>query len=248
MKSFAPPETALILVEGIDDIIFVQSVVQRWFGLSFDYYEHKSEKFDGSKIHNAAKDKHIFGVGGKNNIGLLGPILKQFFDVRCNKNPSMPFLLIFDADFPSKIDSSNPERGGFSARQPHLLEQVQKVDSTFTKKQIYLFPEDHDDGDLEILLERIVAKPEITRTWDDYEARITPFSRTLEGNERDILSKKSKIFSYAEALTGFESAGGRERKYLEKNHWNLDPKNKHLRNLHDFLKPHFDSTPISPTP
>lgn len=239
MKSFVPPETALILVEGIDDIIFIQSAIQHWFKLSFDYYEHKPEKFDAGKINNTAKDKHIFGVGGKDSIGLLGPILKQFLDARRSKNPSMPFLLIFDADFPSKIDSSNPESGGFSARQPHLLEQVQKVDSTFTKEQIYLFPEDHDDGDLEILLEHIVTKPEITRAWDDYEALITPFSRTPKGNERSILSKKSKIFSYAEALNGTKKANGSLRDYQNTNHWNLTHTSKHLQPLYDFLSKHF---------
>jgi hypothetical protein len=230
----------LILVEGIDDAVFVRDVLLHWFRVEMNVYEHQKE--------HSAKDvpstAQILALRGKDKIRKLGAlVLREIIDIR----ELTSVLMSFDADYPDKdAKKQHKNRGGVHDRTLYIQEQAKAVGIAL--QGIFLFPFGDKNGDLEVLLEQLVTKPQITQAWDFYEETIKPDARTLEDEEQTLLSKKSKIFSYAEALTGFESAGGRERKYLDKSHWNLDHTSQHLRPLYNFLKPHFDSTPTPETP
>lgn len=230
----------LLLVEGIDDAIFLRDVIQDWFGHKLGVYEHDSEK----PIRDISVSAQIFALRGKDKIQKLASI---FLQPIIDERSLTCVLVLFDADFPDNDTvKQHKNRGGVAARTAYIREQAKQ--KNIQLQDIFLFPRGNEDGDLENLLERIVTIPGITQEWDKYEQAITPMARTLEQNEVNVLSKKSKIFSYSEALTGFEKAGGRERNYRDTNHWNLDRTSQHLQPLHTFLKSYFDSTSNIPTP
>jgi hypothetical protein len=226
--------TTIVLVEGIDDAVFVRDVIFHWFGYKLKFHEYNQHQSD-------AKGAQILALKGKDKIKLLGPsILKPLIDERGITTT----LVLFDADYPNADSKKqHKNRGGVSDRTAYIQEQANAVNISL--QGIFLLPTGNQNGDLEVLLEQLVTVPTITKQWDMYEAAITPFSRPLEDSDRSLLSKKSKVFSYAEALTSFEEAGGRERNYLNKEHWNLDHTHEALTPLYDFLKPYFnkDTTP-----
>ncbi|MFY7997700.1 MAG: DUF3226 domain-containing protein [Candidatus Kapaibacteriota bacterium] len=229
-----------ILVEGIDDAVFLRDVLRHWFQVEMKVYEHQK----GHSAKDIPATAQILALRGKDKISKLGALaLRPIIDAR----QITSVLVLFDADYPDNdTKKQHKNRGGVKDRTLYIQEQAKAV--SIEIQGIFLFPFGDKNGDLEVLLEQLVTKPQITQAWDVYEETIKPDARILESEEQTLLSKKSKIFSYSEALTSFENAGGRERKYLNTNHWNLDPTSQHLQPLHAFLKPHFDSTPISPTP
>lgn len=142
-------------------------------------------------------------------------------------------LVIFDADSPDN-------NGGFAVRKKQIEDYKLALDD------IFLFPNNKDDGELETLLENIINernKP-VFECWDKYEFCLKECASTKIGKTLTIPAKKSKIYGYLEALLGHtkrekELVKDPNRNYREVEHWNLDA--DYLKPLKSFIQKHLQS-------
>ena len=133
-------------------------------------------------------------------------------------------LIIFDAD------------KDFSKRKQEIEDWKNKYKLNF---ELFLFPNNSENGALEDLLENIIQeknKP-IFDCWDGFEKCVKGNETTI-GKKLTIPAKKSKIYVYCETLLGEtkeqkELAKDPKRNYLNKEHWNLD--SDYLKPLKEFL-------------
>ena len=138
-------------------------------------------------------------------------------------------LLFLDTDYPNT-------NGGFEKRFRETIAKKAELNIDF---ELFLFPNQHDDGDLEVLLERIInpAHQDIFDCWADYEGCLSARARNYT-----VPARKTKIYGYMEALHGTsksqkEKAKEQNRDYLNAAHWDLN--NQALARLVEFLRPHF---------
>lgn len=98
-------------------------------------------------------------------------------------------IVILDAD---TID----KRWGFEARKRNTIEKMRenKVEFPF-----FLYPNNHDDGDFEVLLETLARKDLHNKWWDcfaDYETCVSGI-RDKSGEPRYIIpNRKAKLHTY----------------------------------------------------
>lgn len=171
-------------------------------------------------------DPEIVCVGGYTN---LQKHKNKFME---REDDSEKNLVIFDADYPCT-------GGGFAARKQWLEQEKNKMNIQF---ELFLFPNNHDDGIFETLLQRIVNPQysDLLSYFEEYEQKIKDFDARLGGNVFETPDEKAKIYSY---ISAFKRT--REEKELFKKHdwgftnreyWNLD--SAELEPLKDFLKLH----------
>ncbi|AUD03738.1 DUF3226 domain-containing protein [Spirosoma pollinicola] len=105
----------------------------------------------------------------------------------------------------------------------------------------FLWPNNSQTGDLESILE-IIYNPTHQPFFDCWQV----YESCLSSNEFYYLpNRKGKIFAYLESILG-HSESQRDliskpdkRNFLNKDHWNLDPKHLPLKALKEFLDPFF---------
>jgi hypothetical protein len=167
-------------------------------------------------------ERNILSLDGWTN--LKGLTWQQ--RMRTNTANDIRNIVIIDAD--NDID----------VRRKDILDWKQKNSLEF---ELFLLPNDKDNGALEDLLERIINpnnKP-IFDCWEDYEKALVKLD--IPGRTPPPLTtpaKKTKIYGYLEALLGptkdeKELIKERNRKYDNKMHWNLDA--EYLEPLKEFL-------------
>lgn len=113
-------------------------------------------------------------------------------------------LVIFDADSPDN-------NGGFNVRKEELKGQLDLLN---IQADLFLFPDNANDGDFETLLEKIARKDVHQRFFDcfgDYEKCL--------GNDYQSPNLKGKMFTYISAQ---KSLSQRERSNLGKGEWLFD--------------------------
>lgn len=135
-------------------------------------------------------------------------------------------LVIFDADTDAKV------------RKAELEDVKTKYSLAF---ETFLFPNNHDNGAIEELLENIINPQNqcVIDCWKRYEIDMSHLSITWKRPPFPTTpSSKSKIYAYLEALVGTtqsekEKIKDRNRDFLNNNHWNLAA--TYLATLKDFL-------------
>ena len=136
-------------------------------------------------------------------------------------------LIIFDADTPSN-------NGGFTKRQTELLSQIKELNCD---AELFLFPNNQDDGMFENLLENLTLPERYKNFFDcysDYEACL--------GDDYRHPDLKGKVFTYISSMkslsnTKWKKLGNGEWQFDNPNYWNLDA--AYLQPLKDFLYNHF---------
>jgi hypothetical protein len=138
-------------------------------------------------------------------------------------------IVILDAD-----DDSN--NGGFKKRRNEIEELKARLEIKF---DLFLFPNDKEDGDLESLLSTIINKSNapIMDCWNSFEECISSV-----GKGYTIPARKTKIYAYLEVLLGRtkkdkEMIKDKSRDFLNKDHWDLESEN--LLPLINFLIKYF---------
>lgn len=211
----------LILVEGEGDVKFIS-----------DYISHIKPD-----VKVIAKTKNKFDIRNKDNEILIATIqssggwtkiksLEQTIIKEREANNNV--LIIFDAD---TVDNN----GGFASRKKAIEGYNLQLND------IFLFPDNKDDGALEDLLENIINqtnKP-IFDCWDGFENCLKECASEKIKKKLTIPAKKSKIYVYLEALLGKtkeekERVKDPNRDYKETEHWNLDA--EYLKPLKAFLE------------
>lgn len=135
-------------------------------------------------------------------------------------------LVIFDADTDAKVRKAE-------------LEDVKAIYGLAF--ETFLFPNNHDSGAIEELLENIINPQNqcVIDCWKHYEIDLSHQSITWKQPPFPTTpSSKSKIYAYLEALVGTtqsekEKIKDRNRDFLNNNHWNLAA--NYLATLKDFL-------------
>lgn len=140
--------------------------------------------------------------------------LKNMFSQQSRKPEIEKILIIFDAD----SSAADPKTGGFVARRAEL----ERIVAGNAKTEIFLFPNNHDDGDFETLLERIANKDDNKRFFGCF----SDFELCL-GKDYKHPDLKAKMFSYINLQKDLSRAQRRRLRrgqwlFDDKNYWNLD--------------------------
>lgn len=171
-----------------------------------------------------ADDIEIISTGGWTNLHNVAPKLKETSDIQGVN------IIIFDAD-----ESQN--KGGFQNRRDKILEIKEQLNVEF---ELFLFPNNSDDGDFELLLEKIINPDHqiLLDCFSNYESCIIQ-RRTENGTPFYKLPlRKSKIYSYIDAFPVSRTTKERIKKgdYLfeDSNYWHVE--NEALETLKKFLR------------
>ncbi len=195
----------LFLVEGIADVTFLRDYFLYFFPEAEPIKYNIKEK--EVKINLNDNSITIKGIGGcsavKNN---LKPRLEEITD------QNIELIIIQDTD------NMEIKDGGFENRIKYLNQIKLDLDIDF---DIFLFPNNKDNGDLETLLLSIVIEEKYVPYYTNYEnyaLNLTTFSQKQFSDE--LLLDKQKVFSYFQAYQGIKNSKEENRKY-ESEFWNL---------------------------
>ncbi len=123
-------------------------------------------------------------------------------------------IVILDAD---TID----KKWGFEARKSNTMEKMQENEIDFP---FFLYPNNHDDGDFEVLLESMARKDLHDKWWDcfsDYETCVTGI-RDKSGDPKYFLpNRKAKLHTYISS----QRLNNASRKRIGSGQWLFDDTN-----------------------
>lgn len=139
-------------------------------------------------------------------------------------------LVIFDADYTTT-------GGGFLKRKQWLEQQKNKE----IQFELFLFPNNKDDGILETLLQRIVNPKyeQLLSYFKEYEQKISKFNEKLGCEVFETPDEKARIYSY---ISAFKRTRTERERFKNKHNWNFDNpeywnmNSEALNPLKDFLK------------
>lgn len=132
-------------------------------------------------------------------------------------------LIVFDADTPLN-------KGGFEKRKKELKSKIEELDIS---AELFLFPNNQDDGCFEDLLLNIALKDKYKAFFDcfgDYENCL--------GDDYEHPNLKGKVFAY---ISSMKSLTKKQRADLGQGHWLFDNpdywnlESENLTSLKDFL-------------
>ena len=164
-----------------------------------------------------SKEIEIVGTGGYTNLDQFAVQMQR------NTDNGIKNLVIFDADF--------PHTGGFEKRQAELLNLKEKEKVDF---ELFLFPNNQDDGTFEHLLEHLATEEHkgLLECFEGYESCI----RGRNNPKYVSPDQKAKMYAYVSTQTDpkdikmFKKGDWR---FNQTDLWNLDV--DYLKPLKDFL-------------
>lgn len=211
-----------IFVEGDTDVKFIADYIEHI--VSNAKIEIKKSKVVNISINDVQKIT-IQGLDGWTDIQNVRTEFER------NTENGGTNLIVFDAD-------SSENDGGFTKRK-HEIEKKMKGLSY----EIFLFPNNQDDGDLEDLLENIINEINIPifNCWSEFENCLQEHASKKMGKKLTTPAQKSKIFVYLESLLGKTDNEKKKikpsnRDYRNTVHWNLN--SEYLSPLKEFFERH----------
>lgn len=168
--------------------------------------------------YNISSNKVEYVNGYKNLVNVI-PTIKA----RCAEGGKV--VIIFDAD-------SLGNNGGYETRKKEIEEVLGENNA---QAELFLFPNNEEDGDFETLLEHLIQKEKHAQMLDcyaDYE--------TCLGNDYVHPNLKGKIFTYISAMKMSSSKrrklGNGEWMFDNAEYWSLE--SDYLKPLKAFLQQH----------
>lgn len=163
-------------------------------------------------------DFDVIGINGWTNIP------KNEYEFKENSDKGFSNLVIFDAD-------EERNGGGFAKRQSEIL----AMKSESIEFDLFLWPDNHTDGDFEMLLSKII-NPEHQCLLDCYEN----FEDEVRANDPDEVKyetpgRKGEMYSYI----SLQKISQKQKKELSKGYWMFDD-SKYWDLSSDELKPLID--------
>ncbi|BDA03204.1 hypothetical protein OHP003_04790 [Helicobacter pylori] len=159
------------------------------------YTEGKSDRnFLGRYLNFLKCEDHfdIFDIEGKDKL-ISGEFLEKIDKILKNKHQTYKQVcIIFDAD---KKESQESD-ADFDNKLKHICEKFKEKGINFPREQIFLFPNNQDDGDLETLLLEIANHKEFINCFESYLDCI----KKKEHYKPIKNIRKSKWYAYLEAL------------------------------------------------
>jgi len=160
----------------------------------------------------------IICAEGKDNIASLVPQMQDCTE-QDGKN-----LVIFDADFPEN-------RGGFAARQIELINKRNQLGVSF---ELFLFPNNHDDGDVESCFEMMMLPKHshIIDCFNDFELCL--------GHDYVHPNRKGRCHTYISSMhmtkAKRDKLGSGQWQFNNPDFWDINASG--LQPLKDFLREH----------
>lgn len=182
------------------------------------------DKYLSSLLGKNENTWEIIRAGGYTKLHLLDQQFKE------NTERGGLNLIIFDADRPDN-------GGGYESRKLYLQNKMQELSIS---AQLFLFPNNQEDGDFEQLLEHIVNNEHscLLRCFESYESCISRHKDENGLPKYIIPNRKAKIYAYLESIK--KSKKEAERFKNEKDfffdrteYWNLE--SEYLLPLKEFL-------------
>ncbi|GAA8792716.1 hypothetical protein VN1311_00850 [Helicobacter pylori] len=174
------------------------------------YTEGKSDRNFLGRYLNFLKCEDrfdIFDIEGKDKL-ILGEFPEIIEKILKNKHQTYKQVcIIFDAD---KKESQESD-AGFDNKLEHICEKLKEKGIDFPREQIFLFPNNQDDGDLEDLLLEIAKHKEFINCFESYLDCI----KKKEHYKPIKNMRKNMLYAYLEAL-------GLEDLYTKKNIFDIE--------------------------
>ncbi|NHB27060.1 hypothetical protein EXS95_00695 [Helicobacter pylori] len=134
----------------------------------------------------------IFDIEGKDKL-ISDEFLKKIGKILNNEHQTYKQVcIIFDAD---KKESQESD-AGFDNKLEHICEKLKEKGINFPREQIFLFPNNQDDGDLETLLLKIAKHDEFLKCFEGYLECI----KSKEHYKPIKNIRKNMLYAYLEAL------------------------------------------------
>ncbi|GHQ56244.1 hypothetical protein VN1227_02650 [Helicobacter pylori] len=153
----------------------------------------------------------IFDIEGKDKL-ILGEFPEIIEKILKNKHQTYKQVcIIFDAD---KKESQESD-AGFDNKLKHICKELKEKGIDFSREQIFLFPNNQDDGDLEDLLLKIAKHKEFINCFESYLDCIK--KKEHYKPIKNII--KNMLYAYLEAF-------GLEDLYAKKNIFDIEGKVK----------------------
>lgn len=176
------------------------------------------------------QDFEIVCVGGKDNLS------KHEVKLAEHESDTEVNLIIFDADTPTT-------GGGYSKRLNEIEETINLMEDCLNKSEIFLFPNNKDDGILENLLEQII-NPEhrcLLEYFATYEQSLASHKDEYGKDKYETPDQKTRMFAY---ISAFKKTHKQREHFKNKGDWmfnnpqfwNLNA--EALQPLKDFLEHH----------
>ncbi len=135
----------------------------------------------------------IIHVEGKNNLFSDG-LCKDIKRILNNEDHRYKQVcIIFDADIKEENQESD---AGFDNKLKHIRKEFKEKGTDFPKEQIFLFPNNQDDGDLETLLLEMAKHDEFLKCFEGYLECI----KSKEHYKPIKNIRKNMLYAYLEAL------------------------------------------------
>ncbi|WP_024773789.1 DUF3226 domain-containing protein [Helicobacter pylori] len=135
----------------------------------------------------------IIYVEGKDKL-FSDEFCKRIENILKNKNQEYrQVCIIFDADIKKENQESD---AGFDNKLKHICKELKEKGIDFPREQIFLFPNNQDDGDLEDLLLKIAKHDEFLKCFEGYLECI----KSKEHYKPIKNIRKTKWYAYLEAL------------------------------------------------
>lgn len=130
------------------------------------------------------QDFEIVCVGGKDNLS------KHEVKLAEHESDTEVNLIIFDADTPTT-------GGGYKKRAEELKQTLDLLNENSNRNEIFLFPNNEDDGTLENLLEYIINTEHscILEYFDTYEQSLASHKDKDGENKYETPDQKAKMFA-----------------------------------------------------
>ncbi|GAA8621407.1 hypothetical protein KYTH76_04480 [Helicobacter pylori] len=159
------------------------------------YTEGKSDRNFLGRYLNFLKCEDrfdIFDIEGKDKL-ISGEFLEKIDKILKNKHQTYKQVcIIFDAD---KKESQESD-AGFDNKLKHICKELKEKGIDFSREQIFLFPNNQDDGDLEDLLLKIAKHKEFINCFESYLDCI----KKKEHYKPIKNIRKNMLYAYLEAL------------------------------------------------
>ncbi|WRF40219.1 hypothetical protein E5E53_01930 [Helicobacter pylori] len=163
----------------------------------------------------------IFDIEGKDKL-ISDEFLEKIDKILKNKHQTYKQVcIIFDAD---KKESQESDVG-FDNKLEHICKELKEKRIDFPREQIFLFPNNQNDGDLETLLLEIANHKEFINCFESYKEFINCFESYLDCIKKKEHYKpiknirKNMLYAYLEAF-------GLEDLYTKKNIFDTEGKVK----------------------
>ncbi|GAA9578158.1 hypothetical protein UBN71_00850 [Helicobacter pylori] len=179
------------------------------------YTEGKSDRnFLGWYLNFLKYKNHfdMFDIEGKDKL-ISGEFLEKIDKILNNKHQTYKQVcIIFDAD---KKESQEID-AGFDNKLKHICKELKEKGIDFSREQIFLFPNNQDDGDLEDLLLKITKHDKLIKCFEKYLKCIECKCIGIKEHCKPIKKiRKNMLYAYLEVF-------GLEDLYTKKNIFDIE--------------------------